>query len=355
MIYQNQEIKENMQCDGTLILDHCVIYNPAQYIRITQSLRASHCTFICANPIQMPLFTMKQASTAVFEHCKFIDCTYFLEADETDICVTMNHCELVNCWAFMKLGYDVSQFEMHHTKIRFQSDFQWDENRNPEAMFHLKNNQITLDHINVSADNVKTGLLFDMWNAVIQNSVFQGIQGQILDAHELNNCQFYDCIGGVSERRYLCNRTKLIDNCTFERCAQIIQAASRSTVAHCQFLHCRDSLIFSFLSGGIHIESCEFKHCTSEQAAPIKLNASSETLPSIITQCVFEDMTVKEGYLIGHGAYEPINGNIITVSACTFKQIHCGHPFINQYQYYQGLFRKKKELVIEVSGCDGWE
>ena len=378
--YQYKEIHLNslINCFGVLQFDNCVIvYNENENsdeitLNDCAELHAINCVFRCKNIDDNYFITLADNCCVTFEKCVFVDCSYFLQAQKKGSTLSITESELINCDAFLKCGYYASAFRFSRSKISIDHIPACVDEFTRNSLFDIACTDAVIEDVVVSSTAEDGPLLFKVENGKVINSSFEGVKGNVISATVVENCVFENCHGqyGLISSRSYGIRECSIKSCFFEKCTTIIAASARTVITQCKFLCCAGNIICSLPGGtGIEISYCEFINCEnsatdkwqgmdiSDPPATIRLRAEKGKIGSVIKKCVFDGVSINEGFLISPDVSGKVSGYTIKITDCDFRNCSTKRrngKIIKDYGHYYNLFDAKKiENAITVYNCRG--
>jgi len=381
--YKNIHISSYINCEGRLEFDNCVIYyNESSSVdEITLAkcgiISFKNCTIICLDYDKTEFITGAGSNKISFENCVFENCSQFLTASVSEF--QMVNCQVVNCHGgFINIKLEssatsnISDCFITESNI---SDFN-PKNGSVPTLFSIQANSDSLCEITnvtvVESDGFRHGdgkapdhfRYFQAGFTTISNCTFVGAKYCLKSVDYIKNCQFKDCQDVITTGRYHCNPNPLVDNCYFEHCTDILHLADNSTVSHCQFNNCYNSIIDSHympFSGGILIEFCEFTNLQLNSGyACIRFNYGGNNQRSnTIHKCIFNGIKTNTGFLIQAIGFEKPGCTVAYIKNCDFSNCTTQREsgaIIKTLFHYDTRFKKNIEfLAIKIVDCKGLE
>ncbi len=383
--YRNKNIKIEslIHCLGTLVFENCnITYNVANtnknseiIVENNATLIANNSTFICQSKTKKAFINSKGRSLIYFDHCKFIDCNYFVGSSIKEF--TLVNSEMINCgdsFADIYGLYYSDKITCHIegniiTNEVLQS-FNKPNRRENIVLFKIysisKESSVITNNLVIQHSNFKDGfdadtkvIYFKIDDGIISNCTFKGAENCV-DALEVYDCVFKSCTSPVDIQE-----NGKLTNCYFFNCTSSIYAGRYTTISHSKFIGCKSNLLTGSHWGGITVEYCEFiDHINTAErytknSIVLERNGDKKSRSNKIKSCIFDGCTLGENYLIATGCFEKPKGFIIYVEDCNFRNIKSksrDKKIIREHDYYYGLFDRKIDIyAISVCNCVGIE
>ena len=391
--YKRIHLNAFIECEGSLCFDHCIIYyNESEAhdeitLKEAASLTISNSTIICCG-IDTEYFISCEGKNEVrFTNSTFGDCSYFLFSDR-GCNLQIQNCMIHNAYhGFIDIyRYGDDQIDISGNKIildDLQDFYSIDKKhcfppffgtfytRIPTiilitghgGLVNFNNNTTEADpcYYNILDDRSMTkSCVLTCHGIDIRNCTFNGLPIAI-SASGFYECKFENCKNTI-----LCEDTgETVDNCVFINCSNIIlDAKTGMRIENCQFVSCYDSLIRSKDDrGGIIIQFCHFVDTTAhvlygeDYCISLRRGSNSGAKANQIKKCIFEGVTMKEGFLIGANGDEKPKGPVISIENCDFK--YCvtrrqSKKIIKEYLEYYTFLKKDKSFHANViTDCRG--
>ncbi|MDR2797406.1 MAG: right-handed parallel beta-helix repeat-containing protein [Treponema sp.] len=407
--YEAKEIyfKANIQCQGKLVFDHCVLtydYNTNQHqitLGETGSVEILHSAVMGTHDGEWqeksggyfiqpdgychidPLLTVKDSV--------FTDCYVFAEG----VKLSMENCKVQysflppekpysRTWHFIDAVHD-AESEIKNCII--ENTFNWWELRRKlleldkevEAvkdkdaakkimekklrdLLHMPEDKFSFDAVGKAY--WKTVKLSDMSHdalfyhvRIVEKTTFKNIpQGCLREVQKILNSEFFNCMCCISAGYFV--NLGLISDCLFNNCEEVIHSSNGSSIQYCQFVNCKGYLLD--LNSGTKVAYCEFYNVAAAEYSPqiyihVYLNEGS----TCIEHCTFDGVLYDGGrYGFIHAALyrgfklfsDPIG---VYIRNCEFRHCKTTHSEGKIIEEYDFPNRKKK--VISVSDCRGLE
>ncbi len=415
--YRNKNIHLSayVSCEGTIDIDHCVIfYNESEFgdeITLTSGAKfyIRNSLVICKGYDTSYFVNCKGANEIVFDNTTFIDCAYMIKVS-SPVCFAMTKCVIKNCcdeFVYLYCGEDsvcdiignriiqngLNQFNRgkccngilsrlfnvsgdKSANVRISENYVKEENE-----FRIAGKD--LDEIKEKQAAAKTplGMLVDCsietlkdicYNRLtyfqcefgeVVNCTFEGIYAP-LRAKTVKECRFEDCDEAVFAQ-------ETIDNCVFINCTNVIRHGKGIDISNCQFISCFDSIVnFSLYGGGATIEYCQFVNLKNNQTfekvssefdggyACLTFSRRKGENPNYLRKCIFNGVELGDSFLIGaaNGFHKP-EGIIAYVEDCDFRNCSTkkiSGNLIRENVPYDKLFNKRETCqAIKVQNCRG--
>lgn len=313
--------------------------------------------------------------------CEFVNCVGFLQ---TDTSVLLDHCYIINPWAFMMLGgmddnrgiirdcifYIENRPDFLPTYIEMEDSFVikvWNLhfiNSSVQGILQMTTADDSMcEEKKKVEDWSNIRFLGGISDLLIENSSFRGIRGIV-------------CTDGISERiirlstfehcyDVLCGGSYRVEECRFDLCSKIGDSVFSTKFLHCQFNDCFCELISTPSEvGEIIIDGCEFNNWSAveqkkdEKSSMLSLTGTRRELNKVI-DCTFNGIQAYKYFLIRSHNWSVSNGVRTKVKYCTF--LNCvtereNEELIQEYASYLGLFdRLVTYRITDVDDCQGLE
>jgi hypothetical protein len=302
-------LEADIDCEGSLVFDHCVLYYNGDDIKgqirlgSNTSISFTHCTIIGVNNTQrtkgIPSFNIK----------------YLIDGGRAVL--TIDESELFDCVCFAK------RVEVHLTnsRIRYSKVLPEEHHFFDVVMDNsiIENCSIECGELIKDDDsNYNQALLDDF--STISGCTFKNVSACIhssLSVAVIKNCEFHSCWKVISGYTYG-NSQINIQNCLFDHCEDVIHDLSgKSSVTYSQFSECRGKIINAQTKYTVKIENCEFYNIVSDGRSDWDHKAGIHFSISPESAGVFKE--------IRHTSY---------ISNCTFVGIHQEEPKSTPFRYY---------------------
>ena len=400
--YKNNiiHISAYINCEGTLELDHCILYynetDAGDEITLSgnASLVIRDSQVICKG-LDENYFISGTGSNVLFENDTFVNCSYFLKMESDFL---MQKCEIKNPYASFIRIVTSKICEISNNKIILDdvSEFYKKNQRISSYMIELFDPAQFYNNIveeNTSFGKVLDDLDMDMTylsgKIEIKNCSFSGISG-VLEAESIQGCTFVglnsriyanqvqecrfenckECIGAGSFLIY--NGNAEVDNCIFENCKNVIRVR-KGKVKNCQFSSCSDVIISA---QNISVEFCEFYNISDSidreygdeifsrlmqdryGSANIFLERyDNKDRVNIIRKCLFKGINMNQKFFIKGKCYSKLSGPVARIEDCTFMNCSTKRDdgkLYNETDSYYTVFNKEKEIqAIITDNCKG--
>ncbi len=395
--YRNKKLHINayINCEGTLNIEHCILYYNESDAGDEITLgKGAHLTIedsvvVCMGYDKHAFISCEGENTIHFKNTTFVNCSFFLKSRE-ECAFSMMSCELRNCneefislYITDKIPCSISDnvilqdgladFQPPSTS-RMRSSHMIDINSNKNAEIQFHNNVIIEDPqfktAVVNDQSLENRLCYLRCNrAEISNCTFVGLSSNIV-APWIKNSVFKDCTEAIQTIHEWRNKEKmpLVDNCMFENSTNIIEADDNTAITNCQFMSCYNNLIKPVYSGGgIKIDFCQFGNikntlegydCFLSERACITLRRSkgSESRPNFIEKCIFDGAELNDNFLISASGYEKPSGTVINIQECDFRNCstkRSTQKIIKEYMQYDSWGKTKDFHANQISNCRG--
>ena len=385
--HKNVHIRSFIDCKGTVIFDHCLIYyntsSSSDEISLGKNatLKISNSKIHCLGFDETFFIQGENGNTVTISNSVFEDCSNFLKCSEAQI-VTVENSELINCCNnFIEISLaENANFYMNRCYIEEKNIAAFNLNEYGrydliKVENHLDSNAVFSDCTINEEDcfkfygtedtnrNIMT--YFDLVNGTISNCSFKGASHCIKTYGEILNCDFINCERVINKSSIFNGAVKLIDNCTFTDCTNICKLDENSKLTSSRFIDCSGILIETSFSGGAEISHCEFKNIQEGEMTWIDLASlifkrdghfSSENL---LYRCVFNGVHLDNRFLINSSALKKPEGVVVIVRDCSFSDCTTNRndkEIINLYTQYDTLFKKNVSFdAVEIVNCKGLE
>lgn len=405
---KNIHISAFINCEGTLVFDHCIIYyNESQLsdeinLGYSAKLLVTNSCFVCrgfdehhfisTRPYDYSPSKETEIGKISFNNTIFQNCYNFLKVDTLYADLTISNCIINDCFSeFIRIEYtEKGSINIHNNVILLKKipPFIYSESALKGNFIHIwssseecifKNNYIdsvrdfweSLYKINNSFD---MDYLLSSYNLIriygdntsINNCTFVNTVGSIM-AGSLIETKFERCSGCVYEESPF-----VIDNCVFTNCRNVIKIwHNRGIISNCHFYSCIDNIIYSDCSGGeITIEQCDFINIINNNeyrssgrtGASIVLRRSNDynSKPNYIKNCIFDGVLIKDSFLIAAEGYSKPYDTVTNITDCFFRNCRTNRStgkLIKEYLQYDSVFHKTKEFHANIidSSCKGMD
>lgn len=327
--------------------------------------------------------------SVIIKNSKLVDCAYLFMAYQD---FYLNDCEIADCASgTIHISTDektkvsicdnmirqstLKQFYCDDLSRLRSAMIEVSRLNKPCTNFQFSNNVIKeLDSFStLYKDESSKFVYIKAGSLIITQSSFYNVTGTI-SVSSVSECYFRGCKNSI-ENHGLYNNLQ-VDNCIFEECQDVISCGERSKITNCQFVSCKNKLVNShkMCDGGVIVENCVFKNITNdfedeheistERAAEYSAlyftrNKGWDSMENKVCNCVFDGISMNKAFLIACNGVEKPNGDVVTVSKCTFS--HCetkrqSKKLIKEFFSYYGAFSKKKSVnATKMSNCTGIE
>ncbi|MBE6021454.1 MAG: hypothetical protein E7228_06945 [Clostridiales bacterium] len=385
----------SIYCYGELTFNGCAIYynepdtDGKIYMYQGSKITLKDCTVICRGRDGKRFIQGEKENSVYAEGTKFIDCSDFLMVEYDCKELVISKCEFLNCCGGM---FDLYLDQQGHCSIYdnvikqekraafnlyknnsiewYKKTVFWIGGGSSTCGMEFKNNSVTVDP--AFNEDIYTGK--ERYDAVyylaskyleVTDCSFEGMSRGI-DACYVRNCSFKDCDGAVLTNLDFDKKIfSYVENCTFENCMNVILTGFETRVTECRFISCRRGIIRpSSLMGGVYINDCEFKDIVLDQnrarhefldvfrddaCIVFARDSRPECETNGLVNCRFENVSIKDGYLIAADGYEKPFGEVGFVHNCSFtncKTDNAQGKLIDDKSSFKNIFRKN--IVVEV-------
>lgn len=399
--FRNNEIhlKTNINCEGALKFEHCILYynetSDGNKIVLDEgaSLIVANSVIFCKGYNATSFIIGEYNVAAKFIQCNFIDCSNFLKIEGARQ-IIMQNCKMYNCFcgfvdcdlACEQVGCNIrdniiivdgemQQFNLEGAgKKKSHAPFR--------SMFCIKDysEETGTHHFNISNNIVDENEKFrnkeysDRWSTttwhlgedtdeniikffevseggIISNCTFKGAVSCV-EAAGVEKCNFIECREVIESYK---SQGKIID-CVFEKCTDVVNVCNGHIVKDCQFIDCYNTLI---MADGCGIEYCDFKSISSNAMKKYDENAcvafSGNT--NYLKDCTFNGIDLENMFLIAPSSSAETNSIVATLERCNFKNCFIKgntENLIQEYIKYDGFFKKSQQIqAIRISECIG--
>lgn len=375
-------INSTVTCEGTMILENCVIvYNDGSGdgdidLKPESELVARNCTFICKGYNKDKPFINSEKAELSFESCVFEDCGYFAYVIQKSNLIMVSsrilNCAnkfLDSCDSKMKISGNIvennvfadfnraesttlicgsyySYADFSNNVIKEAQDFRGEKCEKQEG----KNRLFRMGYGSSTRLNYSYLCYCD-----VSDCTFEGVSACFSWNNNIHRCHFIRCSDIVSGDECVA------EGCVFEECTEVFGGTEKSKAEDCEFINCNGTLIdcgYSYC--GLSILRCEFVNCTladEESLIVLSRGKESDSPKNIVSGCVFDGISVDEGFIIEAKISGKPCGEVASVSDCKFS--HCttnreSEKLIRQYSYYWGFRNRQVDfLAISISNCSG--
>lgn len=368
--YEHKELHfaSMVNCSGSLEFDNCVIVygekNVADEISINNGeMHATNCTFICKGVDTTPFITLEEGSSAAFDSCTFIDCSYFCKSD-SDQLVSITNCQLFNCSACFFEGCNsngnvqissVGIFMDEHIQVPNKGGCLFKTEPYPTSI-------CTVENLHVENSNFERHPQIEILCTLgpVKNSTFIRVDYAVSSGN-VENCMFEGCHHAIYS--LFSGENSHITSCVFDSCIEAVKIHDKSKISYCKFINCSDGLIEA--TSSTEVSSCEFINYKDTRPAltmGIYLSCGilfhqSKYSQNSVSKCVFDGIEINKGFLIATEITEKLSGHTATVSDCDFRNCSTKRDsgkIIKNYASYNNLFGKKcDELAVSIEKCRG--
>lgn len=392
---KNIHISAYINCEGSLEIDHCVLYynesEAGDEITLAKGARLhiSNSLVICKGYDENFFITCNEDTSISFENSTFVDCSYMLKAKD-GANIIINKCELKNCYekfidVYLKTdntcnisGNLITENDLSTFNQKKDKDF-----RDVEMMIisssHDKQTIICENTINED-DSIKVAGItderlnricyFNAPGAVISNCTFIGLT-EAVRAAEIRECKFVNCLEAIMIYRFR-DKESIVDNCIFEKCTEVITLYTNTKVSNCQFISCYNRLINApYYSGGNNrIEFCQFINTCNNlddskasnclygtSCITLRRGKESDASVNCIKKCIFDGVNMEDNFLIAAYGSEKPSGTVINIEDCDFKNCNTKRwsgKIIKEYIQYDTFFKKNQDYHANIiTNCRG--
>jgi len=352
--FEKQDIKiaADIEVEGSLIFDHCIItYNGDDiegHINIGTrsvakgSVTFSNCTIIGKNnkePESGNSFISggNSDSRIIIEKTLFKDCRNFMNVSDF-------HVSIENCiFRFTKLQQCINILECDEDAKMINCLI---ENLDPKGYSEDESNYNSMFRIG----NVKSCTFRNIRQCFKTSFNYRSVSLSI------TSCNFNNCSKIISD----IYRNLEIKDSLFEHCSAIIMGTAHEsyiTVKNCKFIHCKNS-VFNWREVDctpFEITRCEFINYRAEDANFADMTPKGGAVRSF-SKCLFDGIYIGSGHtLISLSIYNNKSDGV-TFEKCTFK--HCqteddGELMKTTKKIY-GAFNKVSTIdIIYIDNCTG--
>lgn len=334
--------------------------------RTPVKLLFTDCTFICSsvgNDNILSLFEAENSCTAEFSSCRFESCKELLTsggAFERYAEISVRDCFYHNCGENMLHIYNrAGNVTISDCLIKNDSrtvnqnngqSYMFDSfiRRNMFAVFNdsVATDFIAYNNVIINVGNKKTGCFEATASGknVIKCCTFIDSQSCISQVKNIENCLFTNCTDVIDDCAH-------IDSCCFEKCDNIVYDLPRDGyVKNSRFIGSRNSII-NAENGQSLIFNCQFlgAEASDDESLFFFTDDKFESEPHFIRHCVFDNISVDEGYIVD-AKLNPNKSNamIARLRDCTFSNLRTrrsDEKVFHDTLYYDFLLWKNEAVT----------
>ncbi len=369
--YKNIHINSYIKCEGTLIFQHCKIFynesDAASNISVYDSgkLYITNCRVICKGEKNYYFITGESGSKIVIEGTSFDDADHFMKMSN-GYSFRMSNCSLKNSFnEVIHIDRTTYQLSDNSFSVEQAANF-YGHPISKHSIFYIysddgifKNNTMKIAAAFYENNDEHCSTHFNLGS--VEGCTFEGVVGYFY-ADKMENTEFKDC-------RLRACISKMVDNCHFNTCTNIIEDCSHLTllrIVNCVFESCYGRLME--LRKGSSIEYCQFTDILVRRipnydgGGCILVNDRDyhKGITSYIKNCIFDGISVKgeDQYLVAASVFSPQKSSIVIIEDCDFRNCETKRDDLNLIRkdcYYYGLFDRKKYVhnVTTIRNCNG--
>lgn len=385
--YKEIHIIAYIHCNGRLVFENCYIhYNEediSQQIIVSEGAQLifNNCIIDDCNKMKRYFIEAEKGSNITFYDCKLSDCAYFIKCNTTQNLI-FDKCEINNPSELFIYGITVSgkisECKLYFTKsvykafpdaVKNTSIICLEENNKEHSFIINATNVIGSDEYYKEYHPV---FIFYISDADYEGCIFQNLHGtSIVGYHSIKNCQFIDCLKPILASQQSSTPASVL-NCVFDGCHEAIliwqddyasfRGSKKYIFSNCHFNDCDGKLLSALkIAEGknvqltdIEVTLCEFNKCRIEDEDR-SLILFDELLGFFdIHKCLFNDIKLKNAFLVSTKVYVKPPKPPGKISDCTFKACKTNNSkgIINEYGEYETIFGNIKTVkVVSVENC----